>query len=160
MPSIFEARLARFGISSEAAAAFQKAVPGEALLGRSSLRGGFRGGFGRPSDPDAASGGQQAVNPLLKLFAAQFQARPAAAPEQSRAIAPGDPGNIRAAQERQAASEAALNIGASDPIVAGRSEALEARRRARGAPVAAQTGQVSPLGRGFTARNLLSTSSI
>lgn len=62
--------------------------------------------------------------------------------------APGDPTNMSAAAARQDAAAAARD-GMSKPVVAGRREALMARR--------GQSIGLSPLGRGFTARNLLST---
>lgn len=85
----------------------------------------------------------------VPFFVPTGPAKPIKPEAEISTVAPGDPGNRAAADARQAKS-AEARAGFSDPVAAGRREALLARK-------AKKTGGLAPLGRGFTARNLLST---
>ena len=85
--------------------------------------------------------------------AVQQPAGPAGPAPAQGGPAPGDPTNLAAAAERQDAAAAARE-GASDPLVAGRREALLARRgKNKGVGLA-------PLGRGFASTDLLATTPV
>ncbi len=123
----------------------QAAIAGGPGMG---LRGGPFAG-----QRQAARAAQQAATFFLPDFAQPQQTAAVDPGMPEELMAPGDPGALQAAAARQDAAAAALAAGeTTQPLVAGRREALMARR---GMGIG-----LAPLGRGFTAANLLATTPV